>query len=191
MNSLFRARLLTGLLGLCLAATAPARGADALSLKDADDLAIKNHPKITAAELIALASKQVVREARSAYFPTVTADATAVGALGPNTRIAAGGLNNPLILNRDAEGVNISQLITDFGRTANLTASAKLNSQAEAQNALATRAEILLAVGAAYYEALQAQSVLEVAKQTVATRQLVSDQVNLLATNQLRITAWT
>jgi outer membrane protein len=185
MNSALARWILSGLMVLS-AVNAPADDTNRLSLRDAEDMAIKNHPKITEAELVALASKQVVREVRSAYFPTVTADATAVGSAGDNTRIAAGGLNNPLIYNRNAEGVTISQLITDFGRTANLTSSAKLRSQAQAENAEATRAQILLEVSAAYYDALQAQSVLEVAKQTVATRQLVFDQVSTLATNLLK-----
>ena len=34
-----------------------------------------------------------------------------------NTRIMAGGLNNPSVYDRVAEGVAVSQLITDFGRT--------------------------------------------------------------------------
>jgi outer membrane protein len=157
-----------------------------LSLSEAQQITVKNHPRITAAELIALASKQAVREAQSAYYPGIVANATAVDATAQNTRIAAGGLNNPVIFTREAEGINISQIITDFGRTINLSASSKLHAQAEAQNALATRAEILLALDAAYFEALQAQSVLEVAKQTVTTRQLTFDQINELAKNQLR-----
>jgi len=157
-----------------------------LSLSEARDITVKNHPKITAAELIALASKQAVREAQSTYYPNIVASATAVDATAENTRIAAGGLNNPVIFTREGDGVNIVQIITDFGRTINLSASFKLHAQAEAQNALATRAEILLALDAAYFEALQAQSVLEVAKQTIATRQLTFDQINELAKNQLR-----
>ena len=157
-----------------------------LSLSEAQQVTVKNHPKITAAELIALASKQAVREAQSAYFPGIFANATAVDATAQNTRIAAGGLNNPVIFTREAEGINITQIITDFGRTINLSASSKLHAQAEAQNALATRAEILLALDAAYFEALQAQSVLEVAKQTVTTRQFTFDQINELAKNKLR-----
>ena len=157
-----------------------------LSLQDAQDLAIRNHPRITEAELIALASQQAVREARAPYFPIINADATAVGASEANTRIAAGGMSNPLILDRDAEGVSVNQLITDFGRTANLTASSKLTAQAREQETLATRAEILLEVNSVYYSALRAQTVLAVANQTVATRQLTYDQVSQLATNQLR-----
>jgi len=159
---------------------------ESLTLPEAQDRAIKNHPRITADELLALASEQVVREVRSAYFPTVSANATAVGTTEDNTRVAAGGLNNPLILQRNAEGVQVNQVITDFGRTANLTASAKLSARASEQGALATREEILLEVNAAYYAALQAQSVYSVAAQTITTRQLVYDQVAQLATNQLR-----
>jgi outer membrane protein len=164
------------------------RGEDVktLSLAEAREIAIKNHPRITAAELIALASRQAVREMQSAYYPVVVANATAAGAATSNTRIAAGALNNPLIFSRNAEGINVTQIITDFGRTINLTASSQLHAKAEAQNAQATRAEILLALDAAYFEALQGQSVLEVAKQTVATRQVTFDQVNELAKNNLK-----
>ena len=172
--------------GLLVLGVHPATAEEAvpLSLKEAEQIAIQKHPRITAAELNALASEQEVRQTRSAYFPTVTANATAVGASGDNTRIAAGALNNPLILDRNAEGINVSQIITDFGRTANLTASSKLHSRAAAQDALATRAEILLQLDAAFFIALQAQSVLEVAKQTVTNRQLIFDQVNELAAAQ-------
>lgn len=164
--------------------------ADAMSytitLHDAQSLALTNHPRITEAELIALASRQVVNETRSAYLPNLTASATAVGTASSNTRVAAGALNNPLILDREADGVNLSQLITDFGRTMNLTASSKFEARAQEENALATRAEILLAVDSAYFSALQAQSIREVAKQTVATRQLIFDQVSAYATNKIR-----
>ncbi len=188
MNFIPRSLLLAAALALALNQTSHADNVllQPLTLRQAQEIAITNHPRITEAELIALASKQVIRETRSAYLPSITANATAVGTASSNTRIAAGALNNPLILERQADGINISQLITDFGRTVNLTASSKLQARAQEQNALATRAEILLAVNTAYFSALQAQSILEVAKQTVATRQLTFDQVSELATNKLR-----
>lgn len=173
-----------------LSLVAGSRASDALpselTLQQAREIALTNHPKITEAQLIALAAKQVVRQSRSAFFPVIAAEATAVGVANDNTRIAAGGLSNPLIYDRQADGLNISQLITDFGRTANLTSSSKLQARAQEQNTLATRAQILLAVSSAYFDALQAQSILEVAKQTVATRQVTFDQVNELAKSKLR-----
>jgi outer membrane protein len=176
--------LVGGALGLRLYGDEPKP--DKLTLKEAETIAVKNHPRISAAELRAMAAKQTVKQVRSAFFPSVFADATAVGTANENTRIAAGALNNPAIYDRNAEGVIISQLLTDFGRTANLTSSAKARAQAEQQNAAATREQILLVVNGAYFGVLQAQEVLAVAQQTVDSRQTVLRQFKALATNQLK-----
>ena len=110
-----------------------------------------------------------------------------VGTSDENTRLGAvNALNNPLILDRNAEGVVLSQLITDFGRTPNLSGSAKYQAQAAANTALATREQILLAVDMAFLSAQQAQSVTVVAEQTVATRELFLEQVSTLASNKIR-----
>jgi outer membrane protein len=158
-----------------------------LTLQAAHEMALRNHPLIRAADLKALAAREVTRQFQSAFFPTLGANVMAVGTADENTRLGAiGGLNNPSIFNRNAEGLVLSLLITDFGRTANLTGSAKLRAQAEADNAQATREQILLAVDASFFAAQQAQSVTRVAEQTVVMRQLFLDQVNALATNKLR-----
>ena len=85
-----------------------------LSLKQAEALALKNNPQISVARLTALASHQVTREVRSSLWPTATGDLTGVDSK-ENSRITAGGLNNPIIYERAAAGVTVSQLITDFG----------------------------------------------------------------------------
>jgi outer membrane protein len=157
-----------------------------LTLADAQALALKNHPQIAAANYRALAAQEAVTETRSAYFPQANIFADAVGANQEGTRIMAGGLNNPSVYDRGAGGVQVSQLLTDFGRTANLTASSKYQARAEDQNADATREQVLLSVNAAYFSALAAQAVLQVAQQTFDTRQLLLEQVNALATNKLR-----
>jgi outer membrane protein len=157
-----------------------------LTLAEAHALALRNHPQIAAANYRALAAEQVVREARSGFFPQANLYGTAVGADSQNTRILAGGLNNPSVMDRAAGGLGASQLITDFGHTANLTASSRYSAQAEHQNAAATREQVLLDVDANYFGALQAQAVLHVAQQTVDTRQLLLDQVSLLASNKLK-----
>jgi outer membrane protein len=156
-----------------------------LSLKQAEALAVQNNPQISVARLTALASQQVTREVRSSLWPTATANLTGVDSRD-NSRITAGGLNNPIIYRRAAAGVMVSQLITDFGRTTNLAASADFAARAENQNALATREQILLAVDQAFYSALQAHAVLTVARQTVSARQTLSDQVEALFKSKLR-----
>ncbi len=156
-----------------------------LSLTDAEDIALKNNPAISVARLSALASQQVTREVRSNLWPTAITNLTAVDAHN-DSRIAAGGLNNPVIFERAAAGATVSQLITDFGHTTNLVASARLHAKAEDQSAIATKEQILLAVDQAFYSALQAQALLKVAEQTVDSRQLVSDQVSALAKSKLK-----
>ena len=156
-----------------------------LSLTDAENLALRNNPTISVAHLSALASHQVIREAKSNLWPTAYASLTAVDA-HDDSRIAAGALNNPIIFERAAAGTTVSQLITDFGHTSNLIASARLQAKAEDQNAIATRAQVLLAIDQAFYNALQAQALLKVAEQTVTSRQLVSDQVLALAKSKLK-----
>ena len=156
-----------------------------ISVRDAEALALKNNPQISSARLSALASQQVTREFRSALWPTASLALTAVDA-NPGTRITAGALNNPVIYQRAAAGTMVSQLLTDFGRTTNLVASANLAAKAENQNALATKEQVLLAVDQAFYAALQAQAVLTVAQQTVEDRQTVSDQIGALYRSKLK-----
>jgi len=156
-----------------------------LTLKDAEAIAIKNNPQISVSRLVALASQQVTREAKSSFWPTAVADITGVDAQ-ENSRISAGGLNNPIIYERAAGGVTVSQLITDFGRTSSLASSANLAAKAEAENALATRQQVLLAVNQAFFNALQTHAVLKVAEQTVNARQVLADQVGALAKNKLK-----
>ena len=159
--------------------------AQTLSLKDAEAIAIKNNPQISVSRLVALASQQATREAKSSFWPSAVADITGVDAQ-ENSRISAGGLNNPIIYERAAGGVTVSQLITDFGRTSNLASSANFAAKAEAENALATRQQVLLAVNQAFFNALQMHAVLKVAEGTVNARQVLADQVGALAKNKLK-----
>src|SRR5208282_4016854 len=147
-----------------------------LSVKDAEAIALKNNPAISVARLSALASGQVTREVRSSLWPQAYANLTAVDARN-DSRITAGALNNPIVYTRAAGGATVSQLITDFGHTTNLVAGARLQAKAEEQNAAATKEDILMAVDQAFYNSLQTHAVLRVAEQTVASRQLLSDQV--------------
>jgi outer membrane protein len=163
----------------------PATSVTRLSVKDAEVIALKNNPAISVARLNALASQQVTREVRSTLWPQVYGDLTAVDARN-NSRVSAGALNNPIIFTRAAGGLAASQLITDFGHTTNLVASARLQAKADEQNALATKEDVLLAVDQAFYSALQTHAVLRVAEQTVASRQLLSDQVSALTKSKLK-----
>ncbi len=157
-----------------------------LTLAEAQSTALRLHPQIASANYLALAAQEAVVEARAGFFPNVNLYGTAVGASAEDARVLAGGLNNPSVFNRAAGGVQVNQLITDFGRTANLAASSKLQAQAENQNANTTREQVLLQADTAYFSALEAQAILRVARQTLDTRQLLLDKVTAYATNKLR-----
>jgi outer membrane protein len=169
------------------AASQPASAAapQPLTLAEAQAIALRNRPRLLAAQFTAQQAGAVTSEVRSAYFPQVFGNATGVDAQS-NSRITAGGLNNPIIYDRFAGGVAVSQLVSDFGRTHSLVKSADLEARSQQQNAVATREDVLLQVNEAYYRALEAQAVLKVSQQDVAARQLVVDQVTTLAKNQLK-----
>jgi outer membrane protein len=185
MKSFFMTLLGCGVCAVAASAadTNPVR---TLTLPEARATALRLHPQLAAASYRALAAEQAVRQARAGFFPAANLYGTATGVGSDNTRILAGGLNNPSVMDRTAGGLGVSQLITDFGRTANLTASSSFQAQAENQNASATREQVLLQVDTDYFAALQAQALLRVAAQTVDTRQLLVDQVSLLASNKLK-----
>lgn len=156
-----------------------------LSLHDAEEIAIQNHPQIQAATDLAVAANAQVTQARSAYYPMAFGSVTAVDSEN-NSRIAAGALNNPIIYERYANGLTVQQLVTDFGRTHELAKSANLHEQAAQANVANTRADVLLNVDRAYFGVLKAQTVLNVAQQTVKARQLVSDQTSELEKNKIK-----
>ena len=156
-----------------------------LTRVQAEQLALKNNPRISVGKLLALAQHQVYRETRAAELPNFSGAITAVDAK-EGTRIGAGTLNASLLLEHAGAGVTLSQLITDFGRTVNLVSYSKLLEKAQNATSLATIEDIVLATDQAFYNALQAQALLKVAQQTVTTRQSLEHQINELAKNKLK-----
>lgn len=158
---------------------------ESLSVQQAEQLAVKNNPRISVSRLLALSEGQVARQVRSVEMPTLAANLTAVEA-HPGSRLAAGALNNPIVYERAAGGLTLTQLITDFGRTHNLVASENLQVKAQQANEQATTADITLAVDQAFYRALAAQSVVRIAQQTVNLRQDTSAQITALSQAKLK-----
>jgi len=180
-KSAFFALLALGAVQIVFAQPAPPK----LTLKAAEEMAIKNHPQVLAAQSeVGYANQQVV-ETRSAYYPALAADVTG-SAANRGSRIGAGYLTDSRLFNRFGQGITLSQLITDVGRTSNLVASSRFNAQASEQNFQATRYDVLLQVNRSYFDVLHAQSVVRVAEETVAARQLLFDQVSSLAKNNLK-----
>jgi outer membrane protein len=168
-------------------APAPAAQPPELTLAQAEQLAIRNNPRVTVGKLLALAQHQVYREAKAAEMPSAFGNATAMDA-EEASRISAGSLTSSRLLEHAGAGVNLTQLIYDFGHTHNLVLSQKLSEKASDASALATTEEIVLATDQAFYDALIAQAELDVAHQTVDTRQTTDNQVGEMTRNKLKST---
>jgi outer membrane protein len=158
-----------------------------LTLSQAEQIALRNHPRISSASLLAEAAKLLITEARAPLYPVLSGNFTSVGA-EHNSTLAAGTVQTSSLYSRVAAGVTVSQLITDFGRTANLAESAKLRAAAQEQVVGNTRAAILIEVNQAYYQALAADTVLKVAQAVVDNRRLSLRQVQALAQSSLKST---
>ena len=158
-----------------------------LTRAEAEAMALRNNPNLTVSRLLSLAQKQVVRESRSAEFPIVTGAITGEEA-NNGSRYGYGSLSSSRLLNHVGGGLVVSQLLTDFGRTHNLIASSKLQVEAQRSTETATRDQVLLVTDQAFYNVLQTQALLQVAQQTITTRQAVQTQINVLTRNNLRST---
>ncbi len=174
-------------LALLLLCGAAAGAQTRLTLREAEELALHNHPRIAAAQDRASAAAQSPIQIQANALPQVTGNITGAGALD-HSRLAAGGLNNPVIYDRFASGITAYQVLTDFGRNRSLVDSARSRLDAQRQLTEVTRADIVLQVDRAFFSLLRARALLAVAEKTVTARQLVADQIAELARNSLKST---
>lgn len=163
----------------------PANPATPITRSDAERLALKNNPRITASHLLALAAGQVTRQTRSGELPQVYGAATAEKA-EDGVRIGAGSLTDSRLYTHAGVGGTLSQLITDFGHTRDLIATNKLQQKAQDRTTIATEQDVLIAADEAFYRLLDAQSLLNVAKATVAARGDVQKLTSALTRSALK-----
>jgi len=159
-----------------------------LTLAQAESAALTNQPRMLAAQLRARAATARIRQARSAYLPTVAFSVTGALTADTGTATAAGFLTTSALSDRFAYGGNLSQLVTDFGRTSALVGSVRSNAEAQREMATLTHAQVRLNVRAAYYQVLGAEAVLRAAQSAQANRHLVARQLGALAAGELRST---
>jgi outer membrane protein len=165
----------------------PQPAAPTLTLQDAEAQALRNQPRLQAAQLRTEAAQKNVAVYRAAFYPQILANVTAVDA-NEDSAVAAGALTTSSISSRAAAGASLQQMITDFGHTSNLVRSAHFQQQATGQTEESTRQATLLAVQMAYFAAEAAQSVLRTAQAVLGYRQVTLRQLSALAQSQLRST---
>jgi outer membrane protein len=156
-----------------------------LTRQEAEKLALANNPRIRISDLIARVQHQAVRERHADELPNLNGNLTAVEA-NDGSRISSGSLTASRLLEHAGMGVQLNQLITDFGHTRNLVASAKLQEKARLSDAEASKLDIVLATDQVFYAVIEAQETLKVATQTVDARQTLTDQVSALTKAKLK-----
>jgi outer membrane protein len=152
---------------------------------EAEKIALKNNPRITANHLLALAAGQVTRQTRSGDLPQIYGAVTAEKA-EDGSRIGSGALTDSRLYTHAGTGGTLSQLITDFGHTRDLVATNKLQQKAQDRTTVATEQDVLMATDEAFYRLLNAQSLLNVAKATVAARGDVQNLTSALTKSALK-----
>jgi outer membrane protein len=158
-----------------------------LTLHEAEQIAIRNNPRVRVAQLLARAQHQVYRQTRAGYLPQLQAGAVAAQA-EDGSRFTFDGLRSTRLLTHAGGGLDFHQLLTDFGRTTNLIASSKLYEKAQNAQAQASTLDIVLITDQTFYNALEAQALVKVAQQTVDTRKTTDRQITELTNNKLRST---
>lgn len=170
------------------ATASAANPSQTLTLAEAEAIALANQPRLLASQERARAAVDRIRAARSEYFPTVAFNATGARVADPDTATAAGNITTSSLSDRFAYGGNLTQLVTDFGRTSALVGRARDDAQAQQDLETLTRAQVRLNVREAYYRVLGAEAVQRAAQAAQANRQLVARQLGALAQSQLRST---
>lgn len=172
------------LLALCLWADAGAAAelvAPSLPLDQALATALEHHPSLKRLGEEGLAAEAQEDVAKSAFFPRITLEA--LGKEGPSS--APGfdfrGLANSTIVQNAGASLVLEQMIFDFGRAHHRTeASRWLTSAAETQ-VQGQRALVTLGVYRAYYRALLAERLVEVARENLSARETIVKQAQARA----------
>lgn len=165
--------------------TPPLPVATPLTLPQAVAIALKNHPQIATAQNLAAAAGQRVTEAKAPYYPAIDGEITGSQGLY-GSRLGAGSISTSLLFSRFGQGLQATQLLSDFGRTKNLVAQSRYQAEAANQATQATTNDVVFGVNRAWFEVLQAQAYVNVANETVRARQSLTNQVTALASAQLK-----
>jgi outer membrane protein len=156
-----------------------------INRSEAEKIALKNNPRITANHLLSLAAGQVTRQTRSGDLPLIYGAVTAEKA-EDGSRIGSGALTDSRLYTHAGTGGTVTQLITDFGHTRDLIATNKLQQKAQDRSTVATEQDVLMTTDEAFYRLLNAQSLLDVAKATVAARGDVQNLTSALTKSALK-----
>ena len=150
-----------------------------LTLQDAVDTALHNHPTIRMGQATVEAAQQRVRQQIAGYLPRGNYSYAYSRQARPLTS-AVGGVNiggvqqrrtTTQFFNFNSTNFQINQLLFDFGKTLNEIQAAVAATEASTADLETTKQEVIFNTKQAYYSVLSAQRLLGVAKETVRQNQ--------------------
>jgi outer membrane protein TolC len=157
------------------AAVQSAQTGTVLTLNQCIEIAMKKNPNIVASVNTVEVSRSRVGEARSNYYPQVSAQAAYSRINNPSTAITGViTVNNEY--NLYTSSVTLNQNIIDFGRTSAQVDISKYNLESSRSDLNTTQDTIILNVKQAYYGVLQTKRNRDVAADVIKQFQLHLDQ---------------
>ena len=135
-----------------------------LNLKECIEIAIKNNPKILAAQLGVSESKEKIKEENAGYYPSLNLQADA-GKFSTQTNLNKGQNNN-----YDA-GLSLHYNLFQGGKTLESVHAARYNYEAGKYGYISSRQDLVLSVAEAYFKLLQAEHFTGVAEKSLQSAQ--------------------
>lgn len=159
-----------------------------LSLKEALEVAVQQHPLLQAADANLKAAQARTEQTRSLYYPQVYADfATAAGVGGINPRfVTPAGSMLRQNLSQYTGGVIANQRLYDFGLTKDLVESSRKEATAREQDIHARRVLVELNVQRVYLTSLKHNRLVQIAEDRIRVRGAIKSQVEALYRQDLR-----
>jgi outer membrane protein len=183
---MWRAVLVVGLL-LCLFGNARAAGESSLdtslTLQEAVDIALAQHPTLRMGQTTVEAARQRVRQQVAGYLPRGAYTYNYSRQQRPLTAAVGGAIGDGPQTGRTSQTYNynstnfsMSQLLFDFGRTLASIRSAAASMEASLADLETTRQTVIFNTEQAYYGLLSSQRLLQVAEETVRQNQQHLDE---------------
>ncbi len=148
---------------------------ETLTISRCLDIALKKNPNIVAAMNTVEVNRNRVGEARSGYYPQISATGS-YDRINPVPGTAAAPLGVREIFNQYSGSVNLNQNIYDFGKTSSSVDVSKYNLESSRSDLSTSQDTIILGVKQAYYGVLQAKRNRDVAADVIKQFQLHLDQ---------------
>ncbi len=172
-------RVLSAVLGVVLVAGPSATRAEDLpkkTLAECIAVAVASHPDLKASSAAADAGHQRTWQAISSALPQVSANYNAdrrhtTTSARTGTASGSGGGDHEQTFNFYSTGVNLSQILFDFGQSLDAIRSARATEQSLRADEATQRETVLFGVKQAYYALLTAKRLLIVADENVAQNQ--------------------